>query len=117
MKSHSVPSDVIALLQQNWTEAEARQVLDVASKSRTLAAFAREHGVSAKRLYIWRDKLRASAPPAPVSFLPVMVPRPVADGAAPVEIRSPGGFIVRVAPDAAVLAVATALRALVEAGC
>jgi transposase-like protein len=44
-----------------WTEEEARRVLDAcAASSATVNAFARSAGLNARRVYWWRERLRAT---------------------------------------------------------
>jgi hypothetical protein len=81
-----------------WSEGDARAVLDEWKRSgKSMAAFARQHGVTAGRLYWWRKRLQAKAttpavaglgatPPPPMS----LVPASIVMGGASLMIRLPG---------------------------
>jgi len=57
-----MPMAMPARHSSTWTKAEAQRVLAALDDSGlTVAAYARRHGLLAKRLYAWRAKLR----PAP----------------------------------------------------
>lgn len=64
-----------------WTRADAELVLDALERSGdTVAAFARAHGLSAKKIFWWRSHLSSGAPSADpseeaesISFAPVVV--------------------------------------------
>lgn len=63
-----------------WTRADAELVLDAHERSGdTVAAFARAHGLSAKKIFWWRSQLSSEAPVDPcekaesISFAPVVV--------------------------------------------
>lgn len=87
-----------------WSAEEARSLLDAQSKSRrSLAAFARQHGLPLPRLYAWRRRLRGKGVVGAVAprFLPVRIvsARDVA-GAVPgsgLEIVLAGGRRIRLA--------------------
>jgi transposase-like protein len=81
-----------------WTEADARRLLERWQQSGdTLAAFARQHGVTISRLHYWRKRLTAAPPvvPPPITLAPAMVisaaPAPV------VTVRLPSGSALDVA--------------------
>jgi hypothetical protein len=80
---------------RQWTESEARAVLDELARSGgSLAEFARSKKVSTRRLSYWRKRLGdAGAPPAFVS-----VALPHESSSSPVEIVS-GRVVVRVRDD------------------
>jgi hypothetical protein len=82
-----------------WTEDDARMALDEWRRSGTsIAAFARERGVSAPRLYWWRRRLvLEKASPATMSLVPAAIVSAGAPAAAVVVIRLPNGIAVEVA--------------------
>jgi hypothetical protein len=93
-----------------WSEDEGRRVVEAWRRSgQSATAFARRHGLRAKRLVYWSKRLssRPSAPVATVSFVPAAV---VADEVA-VVIRAPGGIAIELAraTPAQIAAVASAL--------
>lgn len=61
-----------------WTEAQAQQVLTRLEESgQSVSAFAKRIGVSAKRIYWWRQQLDARAQPStetPLTTAPQFVP-------------------------------------------
>ncbi len=85
-----------------WREAEARKVVEAWRRGgRTLAGFAREHGVEAARVARWVARLRAGEGARAVRFHPVRVvgsTLPVARPALEVvlgngcSVRVPTGF-------------------------
>jgi transposase-like protein len=84
-------------LSTTWTEHDARQVLDEWRQSgQTIAAFARERGVSAPRLYWWRRRVPQAIAIAPaMSLVPAkIVVRPEA---AATVIRLPSGIAIEIA--------------------
>lgn len=90
-----------------WTEGDARAILDEWKRSgKSIAAFAREHGVTAPRLYWWRKKLQATTAtiPAwtgsvatPLSPAMSLVPASIVVGGASLMIRLPGEVSIDVA--------------------
>ena len=82
-----------------WSEPDARAALAVhATSGLTLAAFAREHGLSVKRLYRWRARLE-SAPAAPTAAAPHFLPMRLVQAAEPapdLEVITATGLRVRV---------------------
>jgi transposase-like protein len=91
----------VADRQPEWTEEDARQALTQWRQGGgSLAAFARERGMSAPRLYWWRRRLRNAEPAAagrvlvPAKILPVAcVPRNAeSEGGAAVSLHLPGGI-------------------------
>ena len=87
-------------LQTEWTEADARLVFDEWHRSGTsIAAFAREHGVSAARLYWWKRRLsKRVARSSMMSLVPATV-IPVAGSA--LVIRLPNGVAMEIASTSA----------------
>lgn len=86
-----------------WTETEARDALEALRTSgKSLAAFARERGVSPQRFYWWRRRL-GEVEAAP-DFLPAIVSAPaVTLSAAPVmTVRAPGGLVLEISDPEAV---------------
>jgi transposase-like protein len=86
---------------QRWSAEDARAVLAALAKSGlSLAAFARDTGISEQRLYFWRNRLEAGADAAPPPFVEVRH-----GGTEVVEIALRSGRSVRVpaAIDGAVL--------------
>jgi len=79
-----------------WTEADARLVLDEWRRSgQTIAAFARERDMSAPRLYWWRRRLpKAVAAPA-MSLVPAKIV--TRSEAAAIVIRLPSGVAIEMA--------------------
>ena len=80
-----------------WNDDEARLVLDEWRRTGgSIAAFARQRGVTAARLYWWKKRLAATpaAAPAPtVSLVPASI---ITEGAA-LMIRLPGGVAIEIA--------------------
>ena len=100
-----------------WRAADARVVVEAWRRSgRSLAAFARQHGVSARRLAYWRTQLdRRAAPRAAVAFHPVqVVPARGGIAAAAIEIRLGASCVVRVPAGVAMTDVRVVLAALHE---
>lgn len=84
-------------LSTEWTEDDARQMLDEWRQSgQTIAAFARERRMSAPRLYWWRRRLPKLGAVAPATSL---VPAKIVmrGDAAPIVIRLPSGIAIEVA--------------------
>lgn len=92
---------------KQWTPAEARRTLAAWRRSGLpLAAYARQHGLAAKRLRWWRDRLNvnvdtgiaAKAPEATPRLVPAVVTAPLVtlSGAA-VSIRMPNGSVLEIA--------------------
>lgn len=80
-----------------WTEDEARIALERWRQSGdTIAAYARAHGVSAPRLYWWRQRLRATTPAAEPRPEIRLAPATIISTAATVELRLPNGIVVEV---------------------
>lgn len=53
-----------------WTDDDARQALLAWEGSGlTLAAFGRQHGIQAKRLYWWRKRLTQESDPSQIEFV------------------------------------------------
>lgn len=92
-----------------WSEDEGRRVVEAWHRSgEDAAAFARRHGLQARRLVYWSKRLASrSAPPPPVSFVPAVV---TPDEVAAI-IRMPGGIAIELATatPAQIAAVASAL--------
>jgi hypothetical protein len=84
-------------LAAEWTEEEARLVLDDWRRSgQTIAAFARERHMSAPRLYWWRKRLpKDGAPPPVISLVPAKVV--MRSETAAVVIRMPSGVAIELA--------------------
>ena len=70
------------LRDRRWTRADAELVLDALERSGdTVAAFARAHDLSAKKIFWWRSQLSSDAPSTTssekktesISFAPVVV--------------------------------------------
>ena len=85
--------------QTEWTEADARLVFDEWHRSGTsIAAFAREHGVSAARLYWWKRRLsKPAARSSMMSLVPATV-IPVAGPALVIRLTTPKGRTRRTVP-------------------
>ncbi|WP_181198353.1 RHS repeat domain-containing protein [Enhygromyxa salina] len=68
---------LVQLRDGRWTKADARLVLDAVERSGdSVWAFARLHGLSAKKIFWWRSQLENDDPPADsesLSFAPVVV--------------------------------------------
>lgn len=82
----------------SWCEEDARVVLEVWQRSgQTIAAFARSHGVGAKRLARWARRLHADEAES-IEFYPVqVVSRESSQGKSTIEVVR-GAWRVRVAP-------------------
>jgi transposase-like protein len=75
---NSVEAKLAQLREGQWSETDARLVLAELERSGdTVSAFARAHGLSAKRIYSWRtrlaDKTRNEVAVDRMSFAPVVV--------------------------------------------
>ena len=98
-------------LSNYWSEAEGRRVIEAWQQSgENATAFARRHGLRAKRLIYWSKRLAANAiaPAATVSFVPAAV---VASDEVVAVIRTPDGIAIELASatPTQIAAVATAL--------
>jgi len=83
-------------LQTKWTEADARLALDEWHRSgKSIAAFAREHGVSAARLYWWKRRLSNPAARSSMMSLASATVVPVAGPA--LLIRLSNGVAIEIA--------------------
>lgn len=84
-------------LSTEWTEGDARQVLDEWRQSgQTIAAFARDRGMSAPRLYWWRRRLPKAGAVAPaLSLVPAKIV--MRTDAASIVIRLPSGIAIEMA--------------------
>ena len=89
---NTVPPDLSA----EWTENEARLALDEWRQSgQTIAAFAREHHMSAPRLYWWRKRLPKDGAAPMLSLVPAtIVAQPEM---AAIVIRLPSGVAIEMA--------------------
>ena len=87
---------VLPDLPAEWTEDEARLALDEWRRSgQTIAAFARDHQVSAPRLYWWRKRLPKNGAAPMMPLVPAkIVARPEM---AAVVIRLPSGIAIEMA--------------------
>lgn len=76
-------------------------VREQASSGVSLAAFARQRGIPAYRLYEARNRLARRRREAPSSndFQPLHVVDTVQEGGAPVELVLPAGLLIRVGRD------------------
>lgn len=95
-------------LSNYWSEDEGRRVVEAWRRSgETATAFARQHGMRAKRLVYWCERLERKVAVPPVSFVPAVV----ADEITAI-IRTPGGITVELASatPAQIAAVASALE-------
>ncbi|WP_106396115.1 IS66 family insertion sequence element accessory protein TnpA [Enhygromyxa salina] len=69
---------LVQLRDGRWTKAYARLVLDAVERSGdSVSAFARLHGLSAKKIFWWRSQLENDDPPADSehNFVPVALTR------------------------------------------
>lgn len=92
---------------KQWTPAEARRTLAAWRRSGLpLAVYARQHGLAAKRLRWWRDRLNvdvgarvaAKASEATPRLVPAVVTAPlVALSGAALSIRMPDGPVLEIA--------------------
>jgi hypothetical protein len=91
-----------------WSEDEGRRAVEAWRRSgESATAFARRHGLRARRLVWWSKRLVATAAPASVSFAPaVVVNRDVV-----AVIRMPSGIAIELASatPAQIAAIASAL--------
>jgi transposase-like protein len=103
-----------------WTEAEGHQALSAASRSGlSLAAFARQHGMSAPQLYWWHMRIRthSSVDTGRLSLVQVALsPTDLAAEATGVEVVV-GGAVVRVSRGFCEQTLARALAVLRELPC
>lgn len=95
-----------ATTHDRWSETNARSVLVALQRSgQSVAAFARSRGVTAQRIYWWRQRLEPTggraAIPAAVGLAPVRVRYEDAMGLAPMNlgapvivVRSLGGVVI-----------------------
>lgn len=85
-----------------WSEAEGRRVVEAWRRSgETATAFARRHGLRAKRLVYWSERLAAAEETPRVSFVPAAVVAPD-EPALAATIHVPGGVTIefaRATPD------------------
>ena len=90
-----------------WSENEGRRAVEAWRQSgETGTAFARRHGIRAKRLVWWSERLAATASPTSVSFVPAVVSTEVV-----AVIRTPSGVAIELASatPAQIAAIASAL--------
>jgi transposase-like protein len=98
-----MPTTRVADEPKEWTEDDARRLLaQWRQGGGSLAAFARERGMSAPRLYWWRRRLRSAEPAAaaaartlvPAKVLPVSpaVIRVASEAGVAVSLHLPGGI-------------------------
>src|SRR5690606_26312583 len=77
-----------------WSEDEGRRAVEAWRRSgETATAFARRHGLRAKRLVWWSKRLAASKTPVTVSFAPAVV----ANSDVVAVIRTPSGIAIELA--------------------
>ena len=80
---------------KRWSEGEARRVLAAWKKSgQSGGAFARAIGVTAQRLYWWRERLDEDGERLPTSqFVPIVVKNPAAraEGTAAIVVTTADG--------------------------
>ena len=97
-----------------WTEVEARGVLDACRKSGlTIEQFARKRGLVPQRLYWWRKKLAETEAARSPAVLPVKVVEPRRGEPVTVLLRS--GHMLKVSRDFDEVVFARVV-ALLEAG-
>ena len=108
--------------QQRWSESEAEEILALLEQSgQSVAAFAREQGLTPQRLYWWRNRLvggGASRPSAegPVDLVPVQITEEArASMEAVIVVRLRSGIVLEV-PAAAPPRWAAALARALEEG-
>lgn len=108
--------------QQRWSESEAEEILSLLERSgQSIAAFAREQGLTPQRLYWWRNRLGWGAASrlsgeAPADLVPVQITedaRVVSEAA--IVVRLPSGVVLEVPPGASPHWAAALARALEEA--
>lgn len=82
---------------ERWSEVQARQTLEHCERAgMTVHAYAREHGLSAQRLYYWRKRLdRQAGAEASLSLVPAHVLGASVAGA--VVLRLPNDVAIEVA--------------------
>lgn len=91
-----------------WSEDEGRRAVEAWRRSgETATAFARRHGLRAKRLVWWSKRLVATVAPAAVSFAPAVV----VNSDVVAVIRMPSGIAIELASatPAQIAAIASAL--------
>ena len=117
------PAVARALTVLRWSAADARLVLDaVTASGLSRADFARAHGVSTQRLYVWQRRLAARtpapapAPGPPLRFVEVHGAPPTASPPARIEVGWPGGPVVRFAAPLDEASLRLVLRVLREMG-
>jgi len=96
-------------LSSYWSEDEGRRVVETWRQSgENVTAFARRHGLHAKRLVCWSKRLARSTSAPTVSFVPAAVVAPEEVAAV---IRAPSGVAIELssATPAQIAAVASAL--------
>jgi len=82
-----------------WSAEDARRFLaSWRSEEMSLSAFARQHGVRPRRLYLWRNKLRQAIPPPPITFKEISLPHSTIETAGALEVVLRSGVKVRVGP-------------------
>jgi transposase len=108
--------------QQRWSESEAQEILALLQRSgQSVAAFAREQGLTPQRLYWWRKRLGGGAAWRPseevhVDLVPVQITEDArAVSEAVVVVRLPSGVVLEVPPTASPHWTAALARALEEA--
>lgn len=95
-----------------WTEAEARAVVEeLASSRESAAAFARRKGVSKSRIQYWQERLKGAP-----AFVRVDVPRVEPRACSHVEIVC-GAVTIRVREDLDVERIAAIASAIARARC
>ena len=106
---------------KRWSQLEARALLAAHGRSGlSLAAFARQKGVSAARLMWWRSRLRHTSPRASLAVR--LLPVTIKDGAegplqGRLEIVLRGGHVIRVTGGVDPEVLAQAVRVLEGLGC
>ncbi len=102
-----------------WTEAEAKEELKAFAESgKTLAAYARDRGITTQRLFWWRKRLALKAVPQgravestrPTKLIPAVVktptptpaPMPRLFSAATLTVQIPGGVVIEICDPQAV---------------
>jgi hypothetical protein len=100
----------------SWSDDDARIVLDEWRRSgATMAAFARQRGLKASRLYWWKKRLRRAAVSPPATPTLSLVPASIMSSEITLTIRIPGEIAIEVAnasPSWAVALVAELARPL-----
>lgn len=124
MSSSSEANELARLKRSSyWREQDGRFAVDAwRASGEPLSTFARQHGLSAKRIRWWRDRLAeraVSAPISPATLVPVTIvgaPSPPARAEASMEIVLASGHVVRVGADFDAEALAKLVRTL-ETSC